>query len=168
MQHIYTQINTFIKKITQLNSEICWIININMPFGGYSIGLSWCSKTQVNAVSFILFFCKTFSRDNLQFLLYLHEFRANILIRTIRMFCFGLSFWLFFFHYKVSELHGVSYLIWSTIRKEKVSPEAPSKDTKEVRERSAKKICPQFHVIKYKGIIITKAVIHWILYLWQC
>lgn len=112
-------------------------------------------------ISFI--FCKTFSRDNLQFLLYLHEFHANTLIRTIRLFCFCLSFWLLFFHYKVSELHGVSYLICSTIIKAtvlKVSPEAPSKDTKEVRERSAEEICLQFPVFKYKGIIITEAVIY--------
>lgn len=34
----------------------------------------------------------------------------------------------------------------------KVSPEAPSKDSKEVRERDVEEICLQFHVIKHKGI----------------
>lgn len=33
-----------------------------------------------------------------------------------------------------------------------MSPEAPSKDTKEVRERGIEEICLQFHVIKHKGI----------------
>lgn len=32
------------------------------------------------------------------------------------------------------------------------SPEAPSKDAMEVRERGIEKICLQFHVIKHKGI----------------
>lgn len=33
-----------------------------------------------------------------------------------------------------------------------VSPEAPSEDAKEVRERGIEEICLQFHVIKHKGI----------------
>lgn len=52
-------------------------------------------------------------------------------------------------------MHDVSYLMCRTIMKAKLlkaSPEAPSKDTKEVRERSVEEICLQFHVIKHKEI----------------